>query len=31
MSVFISVSAVDIFVIMVCQNVHAFLIITGPI
>lgn len=27
---FISV-AVVIFVIMICQNVHAFLIITGPI
>lgn len=28
---FISVADVDIFVIMICQNVHAFLIITGPI
>lgn len=28
---FISVAVVDIFVIMICQNVHAFLIITGPI
>lgn len=28
---FISVAGVDSFVIMICQNVHAFLIITGPI